>query len=121
MLELDISKLVKNKSIIYHNLYQDGRFVESGQGIIQVQFKDKLAILSMSDHQKSWHVKNYDGFQFGEATLFDSSKSFENSFLKTTIGKIEDALKKTSDELYYLPDGCDMDERSAIVRDKSHL
>lgn len=121
MLELDVSKLVKNKSIIYHNLYHDGRFIESGQGIIRVQFKDRLTILSMSDHQKSWHVKNYDGFQFGDSKIFDSSPSFEKSFLKSTIEKIDGALKNTKDEIYYLPDGSDMNERSALVRDKSRL
>ena len=102
---LDIDKLIMYKSIIDHNLYNDGIFIKcEHNNILYVQFDYDTIMLSVDDYQRSWYVKNYSGYQISGSKVLDSSRDFENTFLFSTITQIKDKLHEIENEIHSLPD-----------------
>lgn len=102
---LDIDKLIMYKSIIHHNLYNDGIFIKCEHDtILYVQFDYDTIMLNVDDYQKSWYVKNYSGYQISGSKVLDSSRDFEKTFLFSTVSQIKDKLHEIENEIYNLPD-----------------
>lgn len=119
---LDIDKLIMYKSIIHHNLYNDGIFIKcEHNNILYVQFDYDTIMLNVDDYQRSWYVKNYSGYQISGSKVLDSSRDFENTFLFSTITQIKDKLHEIENEIHSLPDIGYASNMNKIAKQKGYL
>ena len=119
---LDIDKLIMYKSIIHHNLYNDGIFIKcEHNNILYVQFDYDTIMLNVDDYQRSWYVKNYSGYQISGSKVLDSSRDFENTFLFSTITQIKDKLHEIENEIHSLPDIGYASNINKIAKQKGYL